>query len=341
MNQILSTENTQKKESKKVNKSSYNSSNSHPDLVRKAAMVFSIILIAFALVIITVKVVQIIKSKAGTGNIGALNKPQVSAERMDDDTIKINISYDEKITRVSWWWNDNKSEIKEKNGDTKAFSEKIPAGEINTITIEVTATDGKKNTITETFVREFAIEIEWEQVAGTDNLNVIAKSEKGIAKIVYYWNDEPSITVPATSESQKELTTTIQLKRGINTLHTIVTDNEGNTEEKEEMFNCVKDPEIDVQANLDQMLLVVVVTHDMGFEKIEFEVNGEVLIYDKEHPKYNAEEGKITFKAALKPGIDNQVRVEAYSNEVGKDDEKTNAKYTGHNDLRNMSTEEE
>lgn len=341
MNQILSTESIQKKESKIKNKKNNNVSNDTPNVVRKAAIAFSILLIAFAMVILIVKLVQIGKAKSKTGRIGELNKPQISIERVNQDKLNINISYDETITKISWWWNDNISQIQERNYNIKAVSVEIPDGEENILHVEVTGADGSTNKIDEKLIREVTTIIERNIISGTDDMEIVAKNEKGIEKIVYYWNDEPPVTVPATENKQKELSTTIKLKRGTNTLNIVVTDLEGNVKEKSEMLKGVKQPEIDVQINLDQMLMVVTVTHDMGLEKIEFEANGKTVIYDENYEKYDPERTKVVLKANLKPGIDNTARVEAYSNEKGENDENTYAEYKGHKDLTDMVTEEE
>lgn len=56
------------------------------------------------------------------------------------------------------------------------------------------------------------------------------------------------------------------------------------------------------------------VTHDMGFEKIEFIINGEPLVYDKDMPIYNEALTTITLPIPLKEG-DNTITVKAYSRE--------------------------
>ncbi len=341
MNQILSTESSQKKEIKKNKNKKSNSGGSGSIAVKKAAIIFSIILILFALVILSVKLVQIAKNKAQNGKIGMLNKPQITIERVNADKVNINVSYDEDITKISWWWNEDISQIQERNYNVKSVAVDIPDGETNILNVEVIGADGKSNKIEETLTREYTIEIERNQIPETDNMELVATSDKGIEKMVYYWNEESPVTIPATQNNQKELKTTIQLKRGMNTLHVIVTDVEGNTREKEEMLQCVKQPEIDVQINLDQMLMVVTVTHDMGLKKIEFEANGKKVVYDENYAQYNPDRTKVTLKARLKEGIDNTASVEAYSNEEIEDGNTTHATYRGHKDLTDMNTDTE
>ena len=342
MNQILSTASSQNKGKKKKekNKTSGNR-NFEPNIMKRAVIIFSILLIAFAIVIISVKLVQIIKNNSQNNRIAQLNKPEITIEIVDEDTVRINVSYDEDITKLTWWWNNDLSQIEERNKNMKSINVPIPDGESNTLHVEVIGADGSTNSTEETITRDLTTTIEMNQIPDSDNMEIIARSENGIKQLVYYWNDEQAIVVPATGNNQKELRTTIQLKRGTNTLHTIVTDNEGNTEEKEEMFHCVKEPEITVEANMDQMIMVITVSHDMGLSLIEFEINGRQITYDENYPTYNPTKTKLTFTASLKPGIVNTVEITAYSNEKIDDTENTSATYSGETDLTGMNTNTE
>lgn len=336
MNQILSTESSQNKDKKKARAKKNNRGN-QPNIMKKAVIVFSVLLICFALVIIAVKIVQISKEKKSGSKIDELNKPEITIQEIETDKVYVKVSYDEEIAKFSWWWNDDISQIQEKNYNVQSVSIDIPEGAVNVLHIKVTAKDGKTSELTETLERDLSIRIEWNQIPETDTMEIVAKAEKGVEKIIYYWNDESTVTVLATEENQKELKTTIQLKRGTNTLHTIVTDLEGNAEEKEQILQCVKEPVIDVQISLDQMLIVAKVSHDMGFEKIDFTANGQTVTYDKNYSGYDKDRATLTFKAALVPGIDNVVFIEAYSNEKLNEEENTHASFSGHKDLRDMA----
>lgn len=340
MNQILATTSSQRKEKKNKEKNrKNNNSNYDANLVRRAAIIFSILLIMFAIVIIGVKLVQIIKDNAQNSKTANLNRPEITIERINEDKVNVKINYDENITKLTYWWNNDRSQIEEKNYNVKEIDIPIPEGETNTLHVEVTGADGSTNELTETLIRDMTITIEMNQL--TDNMEIIARSENGIEKLVYYWNDEQATEVPATGENQEELRTTIELKRGTNTLHTIVTDNNGNTEEKEEILHCVKEPEITVEANEDQMIMVITVSHDMGFKSIEFEINGREIIYDETYSGYDANQTKLTFTSSLQPGVDNTVTVVAYSNEKIDDTETTSATCSKRIRLGDTTTEEE
>jgi len=341
MNQILSTQGIQNKENRENRKTKIknNHGGNHPDIMKRAVIVFSILLICFSVTIISVKIAQISKDKKADSKIGELNKPEIAIQKIEADKVYVKVSYDEEIAKFSWWWNDDISQIQEKNYNVQSVSIDIPEGEINVLHVKVTGKDGSTNELTQTLERDLSITIEWNQIPETDTMEIVARAENGIEKIVYYWNEESPVTVLATEENQEEMKTTIQLQRGTNTLHTIVTDLEGNAEEKEQILQCVKEPVIDVQISLDQMLIVAKVTHDMGFEKVEFTANGQTVVYDEDYNGYNKDRTKLTFKAQLVPGMDNIVLIEAYSNEKMNEDENTHASFAGHKDLTQMTVE--
>ena len=343
MNQILSTQNNKNKDGKKNNKTrNYQSNN---DIMKKAMIVFSILLILFGLTLATIKIVQMISSREKSGTIGELNAPQISVEKKDDgSSVAIKIAYDGEIANVKYWWNEDTTNIMEKNYNVKEFVEKIPEENNNTLHIEVTTKDGRTNKVDEEITRDLTIQ--WNQIPESDYMEIVVDSINTISKLEYYWDDEQPMTVPATEENQKKLVTTIPLKRGINTLHTVVTDSEGNTTKREQTLYCVKEPEIDVVVSLDQELIIITVTHDMGFKKIEFDINGSKMIYDESHASYNAETSEIIYRKKLKLDSQNKVsiKVDAYSNEVInlETEETTHATYNKTKDFTNdLNTEEE
>lgn len=342
MNQILSTASSQKKEKKRKekNKTSGNR-NFEPNIMKKAVIIFSILLIVFAIVIIGVKLIQIIKNNFQNSKIANLNQPQITIERVDENNLKLKIDYDEGITKLTWWWNNDISQIAERNYNVQDINIPIPSGESNTLHVEAIGADGSIAEKEEVITRDMTISIEWNQLPDSDNMEIIARAQNGIDKLVYYWNDEQVIVVPATEENQTELRTTIQLLRGTNTLHTIVTDSEGNTEEKTDLLHCVKEPVITVEANEDQMKILIIVSHDMGIKNVKFEINGREIIYDENNPKYDPEKTELRFTATLQPGIENTVNVTAYSNELIDENTNTSATYSGKTGIIGVQNTEE
>jgi len=322
MNQILSTDSNNRKEKN-------NRNFVEPEVMKKVAIVFSILLMVFAITIIGIELFQMFGNKED--KYGGLNQPEINIEKIDDNQVKITTAYDEGISKVSWWWNNDLSKITEKNYELKEISIDIPEGETNILHVKVIGQDGSISEKEQTLEREINLDnptVEWNQIPESDYMQIVAKSEKGVAKISYHWNEEEETVVEATEENQKELTVTIQTKRGTNRLYTTVTDIEGNIHEKEDLLSCVKQPVINVTANSDQKLIVIEVTHDMGLQKIEFTVNGQKFTYDENTPIYDEAKTTLTFTAELKEGT-NTVIVDAYSLEKIRENENTYAHFAG------------
>lgn len=322
---------------KKVRESNGNSVDS--GLIKRAAIIFSIILIVFAVVIIMVKLIPMIgKSGSASAPNAELNKPQIIISRLDEDSISLSVKYTEEITKLRYWWNEDLEHIEEKNNNVLSMEVTIPEGEINTIHIEVQDKTGAITELSQDLVRE---KPKIQFIKDGDSIEIIASSDKGISSLVYYWNDEEANTVIPTEDDEYELSTTIEMRRGMNTLYAILTDTEGNTEQLDEMIKGVKKPEIKIQFSEDQLLAVIIISHDMGLEQIEFDVNGKTTVFDSSKSGYDSEKTSYRFKVAIKPGIVNTVTVRAYSNEDLNDTEKTSEEVTKECDLTNVDTTEE
>lgn len=308
-------------------------------LIKRAAIIFSIILIVFAVVIIAVKLIPMIGKSSGSSAPNAeINKPQIIISRLDENTISLSVKYTEEITKLRYWWNEDLEHIEEKNNKILSMEVTIPEGEVNTIHIEVQDKTGTITELSQDLVRE---KPKIQFIKNGDSIDIIATSDKGISSLVYYWNDEEANTVIPTEDSEYELSTTIEMRRGMNTLYAILTDSEGNTEQLDEMIKGVKKPEVKIQFSEDQLLAVIIISHDMGLEKIEFDVNGKETIFDSSKSGYDSEKTSYRFKVAIKPGIVNTVTVRAYSNEDLNDTEKTSEEVTKECDLTDVDTTEE
>ncbi len=307
-------------------------------LIKRAAIIFSIILIIFAVVIIMVKLIPMIgKSGSASAPNAEINKPQIIISRLDENTISLSVKYTEEITKLRYWWNEDLEHIEEKNNNVLSMEVIIPDGEINTIHIEVQDKTGTITELSQDLVRE---KPKIQFIKSGDSIEIIAASDKGISSLVYYWNDEEANTVIPTEDDEYELSTTIEMRRGMNTLYAILTDTEGNTEQLDEMIKGVKKPEIKIQFSEDQLLAVIIISHDMGLEKIEFDVNGKTTVFDSSKSGYDSEKTSYRFKVAIKPGIVNTVTVRAYSNEDLNDTEKTSEEITKECDLTDVDTTE-
>lgn len=72
------------------------------------------------------------------------------------------------------------------------------------------------------------------------------------------------------------------------------------------------DPEIEVYREGDKLYLKI--THELGFKKVEFSVNGQTLAYDQNFSGYDATKKELFYYFNLKEGK-NEVAIVATSNE--------------------------
>lgn len=297
MNQILSTNNNYKAPK-----------NRNTELLdmKKIILVFSIIIIIFALVIVGAKAYGIIKEKNKTSDspITTLNKPSISITEVER-TARIVVSYDEGLSKVSYWWN-NDTNVQEnnQNGGDKPFDKPVPIpdGDYNVLYVKAVGVDGSVSEAKKEFKVEKQEEdpnkpqISWYQNNGTPTMDIIAKSDKGIKELTYQWEGEEKVVVTATQSNQKELSVTIDLKRGTNKIEITATDIEGNEQVKNGTLIGILEPEIKVSLDHNKTLIFDI-THDKGFKKIEITVNDKKLVYDENSRQYD--KNITNFKSTL------------------------------------------
>lgn len=309
MNQILSTENNYKQ--KKIK-------NREPLDMRKIIIIFSIIVIVFALVIVGAKIVGMIKDKIEESEnpITTLNKPSINIEKIES-ICKLEVSYDEGLNKIVYWWNDSDTIIeKNMNGSTNPFITQIaiPEGDNNILHVKATGIDGSSNEKTESFGTEITEDlnkpsISWYHYEGTTKMDIIAKSKVGIKELRYRWEDEEEIIEEATEENQKELKITIEAKRGNNKLYITAEDVNGNIQSKEGVIVGVLAPEINAVIE-NNKLLKITITHDKGFKKVIININNQEFIYDENNPQYNEETTELNINGEVQPGkVTVQVKV--------------------------------
>lgn len=305
MNQILSTENNNKEKAPK-NKSELLD-------MRKIIIIFSVLLIVFALVIIVAKIYGNIKQNEQESPTAILNKPTIEIENVEN-ICTLTVTYDEGLEKVTYWWNDEYAIERNMNGSTTPFITQIviPQGDSNTLHVEATGIDGSSNQIEQTFGEGSGVdtekpEISWYYQSG--KIDIIAKSDKGIKNLTYYWEGEEPQTVSATETNQNELSITIDAKRGTNKIYIIATDIENNTQEKEVTIQGIYEPEINFYIENPRTLRISI-NHDMGFKKVIIKINDQEQVYDENSPQYSTEITQITAGIDLPPGrVNVEIRV--------------------------------
>ena len=300
MNQILSTENNYKQKKPKMNNTLD---------MRKIMIIFSALIIIFALVIVGAKVIGMIKekSKEQSGVVGNLNKPQIKINQ-DGNIYTLEVTYDEGLEQVKYWWNEETVIERPQHGSERfQIQNQIPEGDYNVLHVVAIGNDGSTNEVNQEFISESTIIDENKPIIDlfysetTAKIDIIARSEIGIDQLTYRWNEEEEITIEHTQEGQKEIKITIDAKRGVNDLYITATDVEGNIQTKENVIKGIRSPDIKVEL-VNRNTISISISHDMGFKKIVININGQELIYDETNPQYSIETTTLNTSAEMPPG---------------------------------------
>lgn len=313
MNQILLTdnENVKKKPDKKNNKphNNYNGKNSSGDM-KKIIMFFGIAILVFAIAVIALFAFKSRDSKKEE----KIEKPKLSLEQVENE-VKIIVEADAGISKITYIWN-NEEPIEQELEGKKDFEEilEIPEGE-NKLKVNVIDENGDEISSEQEFQIEITGKpvIEIDQEIGNGKIKIIAKDEINFIKyITYKWNDEEEITIETVNENQTSLEATVDVKRGKNTLTVVAVNGLAKSETVEKIFEGVNKPIIEVVKDNEKLYMKI--THDMGFEKIAFTVNGQQYTYDENFAGYNPEQKEISYKFNLREG-ENTVVIYAVSTE--------------------------
>ena len=285
--------------------------------MKKIIIFFSIAILVFALLIIGVYGYKIYKNKNKEEQ--PVGKPELSLEETENE-VKIIAKSEIGINKIIYTWNDDEPKEVEMNGRTDhEESIEIPEGE-NNLKVKVIDQNGEEIETNKDFYREEDKEkpkIETDETIGNGKVKITATDENNTLKyITYKWNDEQETTIEAEDESQTLIETTIDVKRGKNTLKITAVNGLAKEATVEKIFNGVNNPVIEVTK--DKNKLYMKITHDMGFKKIEFNVNGQEYVYDENFSGYNPEQKEISYKFDLKTG-QNTVIIHAISAEDTED----------------------
>lgn len=305
MNQILLTNNLNN--NKKNNR--YRGNNSGD--MKRIIMFFGIAILIFALLIIGVYAYKLSSKKEEK----VIGKPELALEETDNE-VKIIAKAEVGINKIIYTWNDEEPKEVEMNGRTNHEEAlEVPEGE-SRLKVVIIDQNGEEIETSKEFYREEDKEkpnIEIDETIGNGKVKITAIDENNKLKhITYQWNDEEPIIVNAEDDEQTVIETTIDVKRGKNTLVVTAVNNLDREEKIEKIFNGVNKPVIEVTKEGNKLYMKM--THDMGFEKIEFTVNGQEYVYDENFSGYDAEKQEISYQFELKNG-ENIVIIHAISTE--------------------------
>lgn len=285
MNQILSTTNQTNKKPTVIN-------------IKKIIMFFCATIIIFGLGLAGFKIYQIYNENQ---KISQNIKPEIVIEQKEEK-VKISVIHQNGIEKVEYYWDEKDIKVIKGNGSKKIEKEiELLSGE-NTLTVKVTDTKGTETKSSNKFTYNIDKKkpiIKLETLEEEGKIKITVTDETKLNYMTYKWGNNAEEKIFATEEETK-IEKIILIERGTNKLLVTAVDASKNKSTEEVPYQGIINPTIDAYQQGDTLYIKAI--HDMGFEKLEFTINGEAYTYDKNFPGYNKELTTLEFTAKLKPG---------------------------------------
>jgi hypothetical protein len=317
MNQILLTNNDNN--NKKNNNKNYNRNNSND--IKKIITFFAVIILVFGIAVSAIYGYKIFKNSNKEESIG---EPEILLENTNEE-VTIIAKAEAGISKIIYQWNDEEENVKELGGRTKQEEKiDIPVGN-NTLKVKIIDQIGQEKERTESFTKagqenSDKIKISLEAIEEGEEkgkLKILVTSELPIKYMTYRWNEEEETKIETEEGEEKtSLETNIEVKRGKNSIIVFAEDIEGNNNSVENKCDGRLKPEFEVYREDNRLYMKI--THDKGFKKIDFIINGQEFTYDETKADYNSEKQIVEYYFNLQEG-ENTVEITAYSNEDTND----------------------
>lgn len=312
MNQILLTDN----DNNKKKSSSKNNAND----IKKIIRFFAVVILVFGVAIGGVYGYKIYNNNKEKDK--KVSKPQVET-RENDSGITIIANSEVGISKIIYSWDDIETEELAVNGSS-SYEKLIdkPDG-MSTLKVKIIDQNGQEENKIFTYEsNEETIEIDVSIVEEGElkKIKIVTTSESPLEYIEYNWNDEEKVRVEAQNAEDTKMETIIDINTQKSILTVTAVDCNNNSETINKPFKWVNNPVIEVTKDGDKLYMKM--SHDKGFEKIEFNVNGKEYTYDENSKGYDAEKKEIEYYFNLIEG-ENTVIIKATSTE------KTTAEFRG------------
>lgn len=236
--------------------------------------------------------------------------PVAKIEKMEDNNIKITATHTKKIEKIVYNWN-NVENI-EIDGKGRKYIEEVislPSGN-NILNVTIRDVEGNEAKYMKEYIADSGDtdKPKIDLVLTGTTLNITAADNTEMSYITYRWNEEEEVKIEASGTDKTKISIDITILKGENTLTIVAVDNSNNTQTKIQKFEGVTKPVIKVSAN--DTSLEVIITHEKGINKVEFEYNGQT--------GYLADdmlgEQTVVFSLPLIEG-ENRLKITAYSTE--------------------------
>ena len=315
MNQILLTDDSNNNK-KRNNNNRYNNNRnvnkSNSNDIKKIIIFFAVVIIVFGIAIGGVYGYKIYKNNKEQETT---NKRLVLELEEVENEVRIVAESEAGIDRIIYTWNgEDTTETPGNGGQNYEKLVQIPEGEstLNVKLIDVNGQETEKNlNFSRPQLNSDKIVIDT-SVENNGKLKIVATSELPIEYLSYKWNEDEEIIIEPQNQGDTSIETTTDILRGQNTITITAVDTEGNTNSVQKPFDGQLNPEIEVYTEGNRLYMKI--SHDMGFEKVEFNVNGTQYYYDENFSGYDAQKQEIEYYFDLIEG-ENTVIIRAISNE--------------------------
>ena len=262
MNQILSVDDSNKKEKAKKNKVK----NNEPIEIGSILKFFWIAILVFGLGMIGTGSYSMYKELTGES---VSSKPVIYVEQISETEVLLRVSHDKELSTVTYDWNNEGAIYVPNNGRNEVETTlQIPSG-TNTLKVFASDTKGQEIEYEKVYTVESDININIEPEG--NNLKVTANGINQLQYMTYRWDNDDETRIDIENNEVEE---TIEIPRGLHTLTVIVVDINNKTETKEQEVNGVTKPKLEVTTD-GANNFIINASDEQGIKKIEFIINEE------------------------------------------------------------------
>lgn len=261
MNQILSVEDTKKKNKK--SKKQKMPRNSGPVAIESILKFFAIAILIFGIFMIgSGSYSMYTNSQEETANV----KPTIQVEESETE-ITLRVSHSRALSKVTYKWN-NDEEVELQASGKREVSQtiEIPTGE-NTLTIYAQDENGQETTYQKSYTLEGDITIDF--ALDGNNIKVTASGKNELSYMTYRWDEEEETRVDI---NNTQIEQSIEIPMGQHTLTVIVVDVNNTTETKEQEVKGVTKPNLEITTDGSDNFIIKVSDNE-GLKRLEFTVN--------------------------------------------------------------------
>ena len=261
MNQILSVEDTKKKNKK--SKKQKMPKNSGPIAIESILKFFAIAILIFGIFMIgSGSYSMYTNSQEDIANV----KPTIQVEENETE-ISLRVSHSRALSKVTYKWN-NDEEVELQASGKKDVSQtiEIPTGE-NTLTIYAQDENGQETTYQKSYTLEGDITIDF--ALDGNNIKVTASGKNELSYMTYRWDEEEETRVDI---NNTQIEQSIEIPKGQHTLTVIVVDENNTTETKEQEVKGVTKPNLEITTD-GSSNFIIKVSDEEGLKRLEFTVN--------------------------------------------------------------------